>query len=92
MWSQTQTINGIKLLTVGSTDIKSFNVGQASQHLVYGQQSPYKHVTGISLQTHLFNAYKRPAHSNNDKENQMWDKKPLLYLKRQNNLFIFHCF
>lgn len=67
---------------MGSTDIKQFNVGQASQHLVYGQQSLYKHVTGISLQTHLFNANKRPAHSNNDKENQMWDKKATALFKK----------
>ncbi len=51
-----------QLLTVGSTDIKQLNVAQASQHLVYGQQSRYKHVSGIRLHTHLFN-----ANSNNDK-------------------------
>ncbi len=82
-----------QLLTVGSTDIKQHvNVAQASQHLVYGQQSRYKHVSGTSLHTHLFN-----ANSNNEIENQMSDKKPLLYLKKQNkanisNLIIFHCF
>lgn len=89
MWSQTQTY---QLSTVGSTDIKEINVGQASQHLVYGQQSRYKHVTGISLHTHLFN-----ANSNNDKEKKMWDKKATALLKKAKSgkhlkSICFHCF
>lgn len=34
---KSQTINSIKLLMVGSIDIKSFSTGQALQNSVYGQ-------------------------------------------------------